>query len=243
MQIGSHPFALTIGDRAVTAVLAAALVFVALMPDLPLARPRSRASRRVRLRPAAPARLFAAVRRWTSRSGQAGAVPQALELTARALRSGASVLIALDSAAAELPETGLSQVVRRVRGGRSLSEALDDWVGGVSERQTAAALLVLGHTSGAAMAASLDRAAASLRQRQALDDEIRALTAQTRASGVVVAAAPAGFAVIVALVDRDALSGLLSTPVGLLSLGLGLVLEVLGLWWMARLCRSVSRWA
>lgn len=182
------------------------------------------------------------MRRWTGRSRQADALPQALELTARALRSGASVLTALDSAAAELPETGLGHVVHRVRGGLSLSEALDGWVAGVPERQTAAALLVLGHTSGAAMAASLDRAAASLRQRQALDDEIRSLTAQTRTSGVVVAAAPAGFAVIVALVDRDALSGLVTTPVGLMSVGVGLVLEGLGLWWMARLCRSVARW-
>ena len=170
-------------------------------------------------------------------------MPQALELTARALRSGASVLTALESAAEALPETDLSHVVRRVRGGLSLSEALDGWVAGVSERQTAAALLVLGHTSGATMAASLDRAAASLRQRQALDDEIRALTAQTRTSGVVVAAAPAGFAVIVTLVDPGVLSELVSTPAGLMSLGIGLVLEGVGLWWMARLCRSVARWA
>ena len=224
-------------------MLAAVLVFVALMPDLSLARPRGRTSSRTRPRRAVPSRLLAAARRWAGRSGKADAVPQALELTARALRSGASVLTALDSAAAELPETGLRQVVRRVRGGLSLSEALDGWVGGIAERQTAAALLVLGHTSGAAMAASLDRAAASLRQREALDDEIRALTAQTRTSGVVVAAAPAGFAIIVTLVDGDALSGLLSTPAGLMSLGLGLALEGLGLWWMARLCRSVSRWA
>ena len=224
-------------------ILTGALVFVALMPDLAVARPRGRASSRIRSRPAVPSRLLDMVRRWAGRSRQADAVPQALELTARALRSGASVLTALDSAAAELPETGLGQVVRRVRGGLSLSEALDDWIGGASERRTAAALLVLGHTSGAAMAASLDRAAASLRQRQALDDEIRALTAQTRTSGVVVAAAPVGFAVIVTLVDRDALSGLLSTPAGLASLVLGLLLEGLGLWWMARLCRSVSRWA
>lgn len=226
-----------------TAGLAAVLVLVALMPDLPLERPRGRTSTRMQLRRAVPSRLLAAVRRWTGRSRQADALPQALELTARALRSGASVLTALDGAAAELPETGLQQVVRRVRGGLSLTEALDGWVGGASERQTAAALLVLGHTSGAAMAASLDRAAASLRQRQALNDEIRALTAQTRTSGVVVAAAPVAFAVIVTLVDRDALSGLLSTPAGLMSLGLGLVLEGLGLWWMARLCRSVGRWA
>lgn len=226
-----------------TAVLTAVLLFVALVPDPLPVRPRGRGSRRVWPRRAVPHRLLDAVRRWRGRSRQADAVPQALELTARSLRSGASVLTALDSAAAELPETGLRQVVRRVGGGLSLSEALDDWVAGVPERQTAAALLVLGHTSGAAMAASLDRAAASLRQRRALDDEIRALTAQTRTSGVVVAAAPAGFAAIVTLVDRDALGGLLSTPVGLMSLGLGLVLEGLGLWWMARLCRSVGRWA
>lgn len=153
------------------------------------------------------------------------------------------MLTALDAAAAELPESGLRQVVRRARGGLSLSDALDDWIGDASERRTAAALLVLGHSSGAAMAASLDRAAASLRQRQALDDEIRALTVQTRTSGVVVAVAPACFAVIVTLIDPDALSGLWSTPVGLMALGLGLLLESVGLWWMARLCRSVGRWA
>ena len=196
-----------------------------------------------RLRGAGPSRLVAAARRWGGRSEQADAIPQALELTARALRSGASVLTALDGVAAELPETGLRPVVSRVRGGLSLSDALDGWVAGAPDRRAAAALLVLGHASGAAMAASLDRAAASLRQRQALGDEIRALTSQTRTSGMVVAAAPAGFAVIVTLVDTDAMSGLLATPAGLMSLAAGLVLEGLGLWWMARLSRGVGRWA
>ncbi len=231
------------GGGAVTALVAGVLVFVALMPDVSLTRPRGRTADALALRRLVPFRRLGVISHWAGRSRRADAVPQALELTARALRSGASVLTALDAAAAELPETGLGQVVRRVRGGLSLAEALDDWTAGASQRQTAAALLVLGHSSGAAMAASLDRAAASLRQRRALDDEIRALTAQTRTSGVVVAAAPVGFAVIITLVDRDALSGLVSTPLGLVSLFVGLVLEVLGLWWMDRLCRSVGRWA
>ena len=225
-----------------TAVMAAVLLFVALAPDLLPASPRGRAPHRVRSRQG-PSRLLDVARRWGRRSEQGDAIPQALELTARALRSGASVLTALDGVATELPETGLRPVVSRVRGGLSLSEALDGWIAGAPDRRTAAALLVLGHRSGAAMAASLDAAAASLRQRQALGEEIRALTSQTRASGMVVAAAPAGFAVVVTVVDRDALSALLSTPVGLLSLMLGLVLEGLGLWWMARLSRGVIRWA
>ena len=226
-----------------TAVLAAVLLFVALAPDLPPAGPRGRVQGGAPRRRTGSSRLVAAARRWGRRSEQTDAIPQALELTARALRSGASVLTALDGVAAELPETGLRAVASRVRGGLSLSDALDDWVADAPDRRTAAALLVLGHTSGAAMAASLDRAAESLRQRQALGDEIRALTSQTRTSGMVVAAAPAGFAVIVTLVDIDAIGGLLATPVGLASLVAGLALEGLGLWWMARLSRGVGRWA
>lgn len=226
-----------------TAVLAAVLLFIALAPDLQQAGPRGRTPRRGRPRGVGSTRLWTAAQRWRGRPDQADAIPQALELTARALRSGASVLTALDGVAAELPETGLRAVVSRVRGGLSLADALDDWVADTPDRRTAAALLVLGHTSGAAMAASLDRAAASLRQRQALGDEIRALTSQTRTSGMVVAAAPAGFAVVVTLVDTGAMGGLLATPVGLASLVVGLALEGLGLWWMARLSRGVGRWA
>ena len=227
-----------------TALFAAVLVFLALSPELVPLRPRGRASR-LRWPPGeAASRLLAALpgRRWRQ-SEQADAIPQALELAARELRSGASVLTALDAVSTEVPGAGLGEVVGRVRGGLGLAQPLDDWVGGAPERQTAAALLVLGHSSGAAMAASLDRAAASLRQRRALGDEIRALTSQTRASAAVVAAAPAGFMVVLAAADHDALSTLVSTPVGLLSLGSGLVLEALGAWWMGRLCRGVMRWA
>ncbi len=195
-------------------------------------------------------------------------VAQALELAARSLRGGASLLTALGTVSNELPEVGLGDVVRRVEHGMGLKEALDHWVngrvaeartvatrlvrGGVraeigdrgrAERQTAAALLVLGHSSGAAMASSLDRAAASLRQRRTLGDEIRALTAQTRASAAVVALAPAGLAVVIAAVDPQALGVLFTTPIGLVALVTGLVLEGLGLWWMNRLCRGVARWA
>ena len=226
-----------------TALLAAVLLFVALSPAPLRLGVRGRSGRLLRSPDAAGSRLSALPGRWRNRRGHDDAIPQALELTARALRSGASVLTALDTVATEIPETGWREVVGRVRGGLSLTEALDGWVGHQPERQTAAALLVLGHRSGAAMAASLDRAAASLRQRRALGDEIRALTSQTRTSGTVVAAAPAGFAAVIAVADPGALGALLATPVGVLSLMIGLVLEGLGVWWMGRLGQGVVRWA
>lgn len=224
-------------------LLAAGLLFFVLAPE---PYPRSaRASASTRF--SGPSSLLARLRlRWPSRAARAEhfeAIPQALEMLARALRGGASLLTGLETVDAEVPEADLSQVVRRVSGGLSLSQSLDDWVGDNAERRTAAALLVLGHDSGAAMASSLDRAAASLRQRRALGEEIRALTSQTRASGMVVAVAPAGFAAVVALVDHDALRSLFVTPVGLASLTIGLALEGLGIWWMSRLSTGVSRWA
>ena len=226
-----------------TALLAAVLLFVAVAPE-----PAARGA------PSSAGGLFARSRslwsrasaRWptrAARSAQFEAIPQALEMLARALRGGASLLTALEAVAAELPEADLSQVVRRVRGGLGLSESLDDWVNDSAERRAAAALLVLGHTSGAAMASSLDRAAASLRQRRALGEEIRALTSQTRASGVVVAAAPCGFAALVAIVDHDVLRSLFVTPAGLASLAIGLALECVGVWWMAQLSKGVAQWA
>ena len=224
------------------ALLAAALVFVAVAPaPLPRVRGRLRHGHFVLtdvVDRVSDLRLY--LRR---PSDEADVVAQAMELAARALRAGASLLTALEAVSAELPEAGLDEVVNRVRGGLSLSGALEQWVGDVAERQTAAAMLVLGHSSGAAMASSLERAAASLRQRRALRDEIRALTAQTRASATVVALAPAGFAAIVTIVDRDATRVLFTTPVGLVSLAAGLALEGLGVWWMRRLCRGVARWA
>jgi len=226
-----------------TAILAAVLLFLALSPAPLRLGVRGRSGRLLWPPDTAGSRLVALPGRWMSRRVGDDAMPQALELTARALRSGASVLTALDTVATEIPETGWREVAGRVRGSLSLTAALDGWVGDQPERQTAAALLVLGHRSGAAMAASLERAAASLRQRRALGDEIRALTTQTRTSGTVVAAAPAGFAAVIAVADPGALGALMATPIGVLSLMAGLVLEGLGLWWMGRLCRGVVRWA
>ena len=224
------------------ALLAAALVFVAVAPA-PLPRVRGRL-RRGHFVLTDVVHRVSDLRLYLRRpSDEADVVAQAMELAARALRAGASLLTALEAVSAELPEAGLDEVVNRVRGGLSLSGALEQWVGDVAERQTAAAMLVLGHSSGAAMASSLERAAASLRQRRALRDEIRALTAQTRASATVVALAPAGFAAIVTIVDRDATRVLFTTPVGLVSLAAGLALEGLGVWWMRRLCWGVARWA
>ena len=225
-------------------LLAAILLFLALAPVPAGAPPRGRVARE-HFRP-----LGSLVRAWGAArlrerggAGSGDSTLQTLELLARALRAGASLRTAVETVAADFPEAELAAVVARVRRGQDMAEAIHIWACGSVERQAVAALLVLGHKSGAAMASSLDKAAASIRQRRALSDEIRALTAQTRISGIVVAVAPVGFGAVIALADREVLGVLFTTPVGLMSLILGVTLELLGVWWMSRLARGVSAWA
>lgn len=192
-------------------------------------------------RPTEPATLLSW---WRRRSGAdpAGSLPLLLELLARELRSGATIPAALTAVAAHTPEArSLRPVVERVAQGGSLATELDRWAGRYPGQDGAVlgAVLQVGLRTGAALADALDRAAATLRARRAFDDEVRALTAQSRMSALLLAVAPVGFFVVFSTFDRSGLGVLLGTPVGWGCLAAGLVLDGLGFLWMRSLTRSV----
>lgn len=174
---------------------------------------------------------------------EAAAVPELLELTARSRRAGMALVPSLTAASDMVPDAGVGPALARLAAGSSLADALDEWAAAIDDgdAELAVAVLLLGDASGAAVAGRLDRSAAMLRQRAALADEVRALTAQTRASAMVVALAPLGFAVVVAMTDSGFVETMIGTPIGRISLVAGLLLDAIGVWWMSRLTRS-DRW-
>ena len=111
-----------------------------------------------------------------------------------------------------------------------------------SDRRSAlvVAALRLSARTGGARARAVDGIAATLRERQGAQREAHALATQARLSGFVIAAAPVGFALFVGGVDPAVVRFLLSSPIGLLCLVLGLALDGIGAWWMARLSRRVG---
>ncbi len=169
-------------------------------------------------------------------------LPDALEAMARALRSGASLRQAVGEAAAATPGTlghDLGSVAHDVRHGRALTVALDRWAAqrplpGV---RLATSALALGAETGGAQARALDGVAATLRSRQAVGREVRALSSQSRLSGVVITLAPLGFSALAAATDEHTASFLLSTPLGLVCLAVGLALDGVAALWMHRLSR------
>jgi tight adherence protein B len=168
------------------------------------------------------------------------ALPELLEATARSLRSGASLRVALGEAASHMSPRlapGVAAAVTAAERGVPLVEVIDDWAANVPGEgvRLAAAALALSAELGGAAARSLDGVAATLRDRNGLRREVRALSSQARASAVVIGVAPLAFAVVAGSLDRRTIDFLLHTPAGIACLVFGVLLDGLGALWMHKL--------
>lgn len=132
-----------------------------------------------------------------------------------------------------------AHLVRQVRAGVAMHEALDAWACADEEPALVADALAIAGATGGSQVAALDAVAATLRDRRSLQREIRALSAQAWASALVVVAAPLGFAVLVALLDARVRAFYVSTLAGPACLVGGVLLDAVGAWWMATLIRRV----
>ena len=180
-------------------------------------------------------------------------LPMALEAVARSLRSGASVGQAIAEAAAAPTGGGgkrrrgrlqaeLAVVADQAGHGAGLIEALEALAvrrPGPGVRLAVAALC-LGVDTGGAQARAVDGVAATMRERLAVEAEVRALSSQARMSALVIGLAPLGFGAFAAATDPRTSEFLLHTPVGLALLTVGLLLDGAGWLWMQRLCRVTT---
>jgi len=172
------------------------------------------------------------------------ALPDLLETAARSMRGGADLRTALDDARRRggPARHSLDRLAASLAAGARLQDALHRWVEEFDHDDAGlvGAVVGLGDTTGAVMAPALDRAAATLRERASIRAELAALTAQTRASSLVVGVAPLGFMAVVAMTDPAVASTLVDTSWGRACLLAGLTLDGIGLWWMNRLTEAAT---
>jgi tight adherence protein B len=91
--------------------------------------------------------------------------------------------------------------------------------------------------SGGELPAMLEEVAEIIRQRLDARRQVRALTAQGRASGAVLAVLPVAFVTLLSGTSGDGLGAFYRTPLGLGLLSAGLVCEALGFLWIQRIVR------
>lgn len=167
-------------------------------------------------------------------------LPDALDSLAMSLRAGAGLPQALAQLAQQQP-VPISQefalVVREQHVGRSIDEALLGMTRRVplQEWEMLVTTVRIARETGGGLAEALDRLASTLRRRLALEGKIRALTAQGRIQGVIVALLPLVIMLALYWLQPESMQALFTTPMGWVTLAVVAALELLGYWLIRRI--------
>ena len=173
-------------------------------------------------------------------------LPEVVEALARAVRAGSSIRGAIGATAAGARGamgTDLVHLAARLDRGAPLPVVLDEWRlrrRDVREIALVAVALQIAADAGGSVALALDGVADTIRGQQHLRAEIDALASQAEASAVLIALLPLAFAAVAGAADPDTLAFLVSTPIGLICLVTGIVLDVVALVWMRRITAGIQ---
>jgi Type II secretion system (T2SS), protein F len=137
---------------------------------------------------------------------------EAVALIATAMRSGRSLLQAIELSADELdPSLGatLRRLVDRTELGHPMDEAIDAWAAEVRspDARLVAGVLKLHRRTGGSLSTTLEDLAGTLRSRRSAAREIESLTAQARLSATILGLLPIGFFLFLSVVARGGSRG------------------------------------
>lgn len=167
---------------------------------------------------------------------------EALALQANVLRAGQSLSRSLRILAEETRapmKEELDRTLAEVDLGRPMEESLERFSARIPSRDVdmwVTAMLVHRQTGGN-LAGVMDLSAQRVSQRLQLRSEIKAMTAQGRLSGIVVAVAPLAFFFLLSMGSREQMEFLFSSALGLTILISGLLMNVAGMLWIRRALR------
>lgn len=178
-------------------------------------------------------------RRFAALSAQ---LPDALQLLAASLRAGLSLSGALQQLARELPPP-LAQELQLLQHEQRLGVSLDDALENLALRVPLAPLQLLVATlrmaadSGGSLAATLQRSAASLRQQQAIELKLRALTAQGSLQAWVVGLMPLLLLYVLHALEPQTMALLWTTRSGWAILAIVAAMEICAIVLIRRIIR------
>ena len=167
---------------------------------------------------------------------------ETLQLISNSLRSGfaftQSVEMALKQVESPMKDE-LDRFLHDIQLGAKQEEALLHLVSrtGSYDVEMMVTTILVQKTTGGNLSEILDNVAETIRERERLQGEIRALTASQRLSGVILSIYPMFLLGIFTLMAYDLMSVLWTTEVGRVLLGIALTLQVLGIFVIRRILR------
>lgn len=171
-------------------------------------------------------------------------MPAFLEALAAGLRAGLSLPQSMAAAEEDLPQPS-AQVARRLWAGLGLGTPIEDLMQAEAERLSPGALAAdwrllatavgIQRSSGGDLAATLDQLTETLRERQRLQAQVDALTAQGRLSAWVLGLLPLALMAALQAMDPELLAPLFHTQTGWVLLALAVLFEGAGVLLLRRI--------
>ncbi len=169
-----------------------------------------------------------------------GQLVDALTVISSSLKSGHSFLQALNTVAREMPDPlggEFAKVLRQINLGHDLEAVLVDLTERVpsGDLELAVTAILIHREVGGNLSHILDNIITTIRERVEIRGQVRTLTAQGRLSGLIVSLLPLALGLFMFVVNPEYMRPLWTEGIGRLMLGLALVFEVLGLWWIRKI--------
>jgi tight adherence protein B len=149
------------------------------------------------------------------------------------LRAGYSVMQAMDSVATELPppiSQEFQRVVQEMSFGLSMEQALTNMLRRIDSEDLDLMITAINvqREVGGNLADILDVISYTIRERVRIKGEVRALTAQGRASGYVITFLPIGLGLLLTVLNRDYIMQLFQNTCGWIMVATGVILMATG---------------
>jgi tight adherence protein B len=186
------------------------------------------------------ARLLVSFRARRRQAAFADQLDDSLQLMASSLRAGHSLLRALDSVSqeAESPTAEeFARIVNETRVGRDLSAALDEVAGrmGSDDFSWIAQAIAIHREVGGNLAEVLHAVGNTIRERNALRRQVKALSAEGKLSAIVLMALPFGIAAFISITNRAYLAKFTHSVIGYGMLAVAVLLLVVGALWLKKM--------
>ena len=185
------------------------------------------------------ARLLVKFRVGRRQAAFADQLDDSLQLMASSLRAGHSLLRAVDSVSQEAASPTaeeFSRIVNETRVGRDLNDSLDE----VAERMGSedftwvAQAIAIHREVGGNLAEVLDAVGKTIRERNAIRRQVKALSAEGKLSAIVLGALPFGIVAFLSMTNASYLAKFTQSFMGYGMLAAAAVLMVVGLLWLKK---------
>jgi tight adherence protein B len=185
------------------------------------------------------ARLLVRIKASRRQAAFADQLDDSLQLMASSLRAGHSLLRAVDAVSqdADAPTSEeFARIVNETRVGRDLNDAMDE----VAERMGSddftwvAQAVAIHREVGGNLAEVLDAVGHTIRERNAIRRQVKALSAEGKLSAVVLMGLPFGIIGFIYLTNPGYLAGFTESAVGYGMLGVAAVMMVAGGLWLKK---------